>query len=52
VIEPMPFAAPVFVDEGGAGELARDQPRGASDLVGTGFSAKSPKMPYQPDHQL
>ena len=44
VIEPMPFAAPVFVDEGGAGELARDLSRVVvSDLVGTGFFREIPE---------
>lgn len=44
VIEPMPFAAPVFVDEGGAGELARDLSRVVvSDLVGTGFFRDIPE---------
>lgn len=37
-IEPMPFAAPNFIDEGGAGELAQNIARVvASDLQGTGL---------------
>ncbi|MBE2275401.1 MAG: Tol-Pal system protein TolB [Rhodobacteraceae bacterium] len=47
VIEPMPIAAPVFVDEGGAGELARDLSRVvASDLVGTGFFREIPENAF------
>ncbi len=38
VIEPLPFAVPAFVDEGGAGDFARDISRVvASDLIGTGL---------------
>lgn len=38
VIEPLPFAAPVFLDEGGAGDLARAMTQVvAADLVGTGL---------------
>ncbi|VDC33171.1 Tol-Pal system beta propeller repeat protein TolB [Pseudogemmobacter humi] len=38
VIEPMPIAVPAFIDEGGAGELARNISRVVvSDLTGTGF---------------
>lgn len=38
VIEPLPFAAPVFVDEGGAGEFARNITSVViSDLQGTGL---------------
>lgn len=38
VIEPMPIAVPTFVDEGGAGEYARQITRVViSDLEGTGF---------------
>lgn len=38
VIEPMPIAVPTFIDEGGAGQLARDITRVViSDLTGTGF---------------
>ena len=37
-IEPMPFAVPNFIDEGGAGELAQNIARVvASDLQGTGL---------------
>ena len=37
-IEPMPFAVPDFIDEGGAGDFARDISRVvASDLAGTGL---------------
>jgi TolB protein len=44
VIEPMPFAAPVFVDEGGAGEYARELSRVVvSDLVGTGLFREIPE---------
>ncbi|MFZ1468061.1 MAG: Tol-Pal system beta propeller repeat protein TolB [Paracoccaceae bacterium] len=44
VIEPMPFAAPTFVDEGGAGNLARDLSRVVvSDLVGTGLFREIPE---------
>jgi TolB protein len=38
VIEPMPIAVPTFVDEGGAGDYAREISRVViSDLEGTGF---------------
>ena len=38
VIEPMPIAVPTFIDEGGAGEYAREITRVViSDLTGTGF---------------
>ena len=38
VIEPMPIAVPTFIDEGGAGEYAREISRVVtSDLEGTGF---------------
>ena len=38
VIEPLPFAAPAFIDEGGAGELARAISQVvAADLTGTGL---------------
>ncbi len=41
VIEPMPIAVPTFIDEGGAGDFAREISRVViSDLEG------------QPDHQL
>jgi TolB protein len=44
VIEPMPFAAPSFVDEGGAGEYARELSRVVvSDLVGTGLFREIPE---------
>jgi len=38
VIEPLPFAAPAFIDEGGAGEYARNITKVViSDLQGTGL---------------
>ena len=38
VIEPMPIAIPVFIDEGGAGEFAQNISRVvAADLIGTGL---------------
>jgi TolB protein len=38
IAEPMPIAIPTFIDEGGAGEYAREISRVvASDLEGTGF---------------
>jgi TolB protein len=38
VIEPMPIAVPTFIDEGGAGDYAREISRVViSDLEGTGF---------------
>jgi TolB protein len=44
VIEPMPFAAPTFVDEGGAGDYARELSRVVvSDLVGTGLFREIPE---------
>ena len=44
VIDPMPFAAPSFVDEGGAGELARNLSRVvAADLAGTGLFREIPE---------
>ncbi|MEZ5796163.1 MAG: Tol-Pal system beta propeller repeat protein TolB [Paracoccaceae bacterium] len=44
VIDPMPFATPAFVDEGGAGSLARDLSRVVvSDLVGTGLFREIPE---------
>jgi TolB protein len=44
VIEPMPIAVPMFVDEGGAGDYARELSRVvASDLVGTGFFREIPE---------
>ncbi len=43
VIEPLPFAAPAFIDEGGAGEYARDIAAViASDLAGTGLFREIP----------
>ncbi|PZR00556.1 MAG: Tol-Pal system protein TolB [Cereibacter sphaeroides] len=43
VIEPMPFALPDFVDEGGAGQLASDISRVvAADLEGTGLFREIP----------
>jgi TolB protein len=47
VIEPMPFAVPDFIDEGGAGDLARDISRVvAADLAGTGLFAEVPQDAY------
>lgn len=47
VITPMPFAVPNFVDEGGAGDLARDISRVvAADLAGTGLFAETPQSAY------
>ncbi|MGL4279570.1 MAG: Tol-Pal system protein TolB, partial [Albidovulum sp.] len=44
VIEPMPIAVPSFVDEGGAGEYARELSRVVvSDLVGTGLFREIPE---------
>ncbi|MDP2080649.1 MAG: Tol-Pal system beta propeller repeat protein TolB [Pseudotabrizicola sp.] len=44
VIEPLPFAVPDFVDEGGAGEYARNIARViASDLSGTGLFREIPR---------
>ena len=44
VIDPMPFAAPTFIDEGGAGDLARNLSRVvASDLAGTGLFREIPE---------
>lgn len=44
VIEPMPFAIPDFVDEGGAGDYARNIARVvASDLAGTGLFREIPR---------
>ena len=43
VIEPMPFAVPAFVDEGGAGKYASDIARVvAADLAGTGLFREIP----------
>ena len=47
VIEPMPFAVPDFIDEGGAGDYARDISRVvAADLAGTGLFIETPKDAY------
>lgn len=47
VIEPMPFAAPTFIDEGGAGELAQAITQViAADLQGTGLFAQIPPEAY------
>ncbi|MDQ2067287.1 Tol-Pal system beta propeller repeat protein TolB [Xinfangfangia sp. CPCC 101601] len=44
VIDPMPVAVPVFVDEGGAGDLARNLSRVvAADLAGTGLFREIPQ---------
>ena len=44
VIEPMPFALPTFVDEGGAGQFAGDISRViAADLAGTGLFREIPQ---------
>jgi TolB protein len=44
VIEPMPIAAPTFIDEGGAGDYAREITRVViSDLEGTGFFRTIPE---------
>ncbi len=47
VIEPMPFAVPDFIDEGGAGNYAADIARVvAADLAGTGLFIETPKEAY------
>ena len=47
VIEPMPFALPTFVDEGGAGGLAADiSAVVAGDLIGTGLFEQIPQNAY------
>lgn len=47
VIEPMPFAVPDFIDEGGAGEYATNIARVvAADLAGTGLFVETPKDAY------
>lgn len=47
VIEPMPFALPVFADEGGAGGLAGDISSViTADLAGTGLFDKIPDNAY------
>jgi TolB protein len=44
VIDPMPIAVPAFVDEGGAGEMARNLSRVVmSDLAGTGLFREIPE---------
>ncbi|MDK2774372.1 Tol-Pal system beta propeller repeat protein TolB [Tabrizicola sp.] len=44
VIEPMPIAVPTFIDEGGAGDYAREITRVViSDLEGTGFFRTIPE---------
>jgi TolB protein len=46
-IEPMPIAVPDFIDEGGAGDLARQIAAVvASDLAGTGLFVNTPKEAY------
>ncbi|MGB3147283.1 MAG: Tol-Pal system beta propeller repeat protein TolB [Paracoccaceae bacterium] len=47
VIEPLPFAAPLFVDEGGAGDIARAITQViAADLQGTGLFTQIPPEAY------
>ena len=47
IIEPMPIAVPDFIDEGGAGDLARDISRVvAADLAGTGLFTETPQSAY------
>lgn len=47
VIEPMPFAVPDFIDEGGAGDYATNIARVvAADLAGTGLFIETPKDAY------
>jgi TolB protein len=47
VIEPLPFAAPTFVDEGGAGDYAQAITDVIiSDLQGTGLFAQIPREAY------
>ena len=47
VIEPMPIAVPVFIDEGGAGQMASDLSRVVvADLVGTGFFREIPQQAH------
>jgi TolB protein len=47
VIEPLPLAIPDFVDEGGAGDYAREMSRViASDLTGTGLFREIPAEAY------
>lgn len=47
VIEPLPFAAPTFVDEGGAGQYAADITRViAADLAGTGLFREIPESAH------
>ncbi|GHC30487.1 TolB protein [Gemmobacter caeni] len=47
VVEPMPFALPTFVDEGGAGDLAAKISQVvAADLAGTGLFEQIPSTAY------
>jgi len=47
VIDPMPIAVPAFVDEGGAGEMARNLSRVVmSDLAGTGLFREIPEEAF------
>ncbi len=47
VIEPLPFAAPMFLDEGGAGEAASAITQiVAADLAGTGLFREIPSSAY------
>lgn len=47
VIEPMPFAVPDFIDEGGAGDYASNIARVvAADLAGTGLFIETPQDAY------
>lgn len=47
VIEPMPFAVPDFIDEGGAGDFANKIARVvAADLAGTGLFIETPQDAY------
>jgi TolB protein len=47
VIEPMPFAVPDFIDEGGAGDYATNIARVvAADLAGTGLFIETPQDAY------
>jgi TolB protein len=47
VIEPLPFAAPTFLDEGGAGDIARAMTDViAADLQGTGLFTQIPASAY------
>ncbi|QUS36800.1 Tol-Pal system beta propeller repeat protein TolB [Falsirhodobacter algicola] len=47
VIEPLPFAAPTFIDQGGAGQAASDITRVvAADLAGTGLFREIPSSAF------